>query len=421
MACGPITFPNYRLVPDTRWMLDAPRTAVGARSARRRDRGVAVFTVGRETLRRYGFADGASPLTNVPDPGLRPGRARAAPQRVRGVSGSALTIPSSRSRSHNGAFWCSAVCASAHARSPVSGSDRVPAAARSAATHASGPAAVVTASDQVATPASGGATVRRPRRAYFEDPVGQPGVVERLDLERDDADVRTEDEARRLLVGLLAEPDDVRRRTARRVVLVAGHLVVVPRADEEQDELRHPLGDRPQERPVGPAPEVPEGHGDDGPGRVGRREEVGRQRHELGGAPLLALELGEAHGGGDRQRRPLRGRLVVGGEPRAALRRRVVGVVEAVPAPVPELGVLAARPGVEERPGQRPLDGMEDDDDPRPAAPEQRPHEALGRPARDEVRHRVRHPQRRAVRDGRRIRGHDAAVPGADPAPGRAG
>jgi hypothetical protein len=72
MACGPITFPNYRLVPDTRWMLDAPRTAVGARSARRRDRGVAVFTVGRETLRRYGFADGASPLTNVPDAGFVP-------------------------------------------------------------------------------------------------------------------------------------------------------------------------------------------------------------------------------------------------------------------------------------------------------------------------------------------------------------
>jgi hypothetical protein len=53
-------------------MLDAPRTAVGARSAKRRERGVAVFTVGRQTLRRYGFADGASPLTNVPDPGFAP-------------------------------------------------------------------------------------------------------------------------------------------------------------------------------------------------------------------------------------------------------------------------------------------------------------------------------------------------------------
>jgi hypothetical protein len=72
MRCGPLTFPNYRMVPDARWMLDAPRTAVGARSAKRREHGVAVFTIGRDTLRRYGFADGASPLTNVPDPGFLP-------------------------------------------------------------------------------------------------------------------------------------------------------------------------------------------------------------------------------------------------------------------------------------------------------------------------------------------------------------
>jgi hypothetical protein len=72
LRCGPITFPNYRMVPDARWMLDLPRSDVGARSAKRRDRGVAVFTIGRDTLRRYGFADGASPLTNVPDPGFLP-------------------------------------------------------------------------------------------------------------------------------------------------------------------------------------------------------------------------------------------------------------------------------------------------------------------------------------------------------------
>jgi hypothetical protein len=70
MRCGPVTFPNYRLVPDTRWHLDAPRSAVGARSARRRDRGVAVYTLTRMGLRRLGFADGASPTTNVPDPGF---------------------------------------------------------------------------------------------------------------------------------------------------------------------------------------------------------------------------------------------------------------------------------------------------------------------------------------------------------------
>jgi hypothetical protein len=72
MRCGPITFPSYRLVPDTRWMLDLPRTRVGARSAQRRDRGVAIFVVGRKELQRFGFAAGASPSTNVPDPGFAP-------------------------------------------------------------------------------------------------------------------------------------------------------------------------------------------------------------------------------------------------------------------------------------------------------------------------------------------------------------
>jgi hypothetical protein len=72
MRCGPVTFPNYRLVPDTRWMLDLPAARVGARSAKRRYRGVAIFVVGRKELERFGFAAGASPSTNVPDPGFVP-------------------------------------------------------------------------------------------------------------------------------------------------------------------------------------------------------------------------------------------------------------------------------------------------------------------------------------------------------------
>lgn len=71
-ACGPLTFPNYRLVPDARWHLDAPRERVGARSARRRPYGVAIFVLTRKGLRRFGFADGASPTTNIPDPGYAP-------------------------------------------------------------------------------------------------------------------------------------------------------------------------------------------------------------------------------------------------------------------------------------------------------------------------------------------------------------
>jgi hypothetical protein len=66
-ACGPVTMPTYRLVPDIRWILDSDR--VGARSAKRRATGVALFVNGQKALKRYGFADGASPLTAAPDPG----------------------------------------------------------------------------------------------------------------------------------------------------------------------------------------------------------------------------------------------------------------------------------------------------------------------------------------------------------------
>jgi len=72
LRCGPLTFPTYRLVPDARWHLRAGVDEVGARSERRRRHGVAVFALGQATLRRFGFADGASALTNVPDPGLVP-------------------------------------------------------------------------------------------------------------------------------------------------------------------------------------------------------------------------------------------------------------------------------------------------------------------------------------------------------------
>jgi hypothetical protein len=68
--CGPVTLPNYRLVPDTRWILDASQSEVGARSARERRHGVALFYVGEKLMRRYGFADGASPRTNAPSEGF---------------------------------------------------------------------------------------------------------------------------------------------------------------------------------------------------------------------------------------------------------------------------------------------------------------------------------------------------------------
>ena len=69
-ACGPVTLPNYRLVPDTRWILHATQKQVGSRSAVQRKQGVALLLVGDKLLRRYGFADGASPKTNAPPDGF---------------------------------------------------------------------------------------------------------------------------------------------------------------------------------------------------------------------------------------------------------------------------------------------------------------------------------------------------------------
>jgi hypothetical protein len=68
--CGPVTLPNYRLVPDTRWILDATQKQVGSRSALERTSGVALLFADRKLLIRYGFADGASPRTNAPPAGF---------------------------------------------------------------------------------------------------------------------------------------------------------------------------------------------------------------------------------------------------------------------------------------------------------------------------------------------------------------
>jgi hypothetical protein len=73
MACGPVTFPTFRMVPDAQWILDDPDVEVTTRAAfdAPQRRGVEVFVIGRTALRRLGFADGVSPLTNIPDPGFR--------------------------------------------------------------------------------------------------------------------------------------------------------------------------------------------------------------------------------------------------------------------------------------------------------------------------------------------------------------
>jgi hypothetical protein len=62
MRCGPVSTPNHKLIPDSRWILDAPVSKVIARSdATQRDRihrGVAIYATNRMSLLRSGFTSG---------------------------------------------------------------------------------------------------------------------------------------------------------------------------------------------------------------------------------------------------------------------------------------------------------------------------------------------------------------------------
>jgi hypothetical protein len=77
--CGPISTPNHKLIPDSRWILDAKADEVIARSdakqARHIQRGVAIYAVNRTALLRSGFTDGdqsaADTFDSIPMPGFK--------------------------------------------------------------------------------------------------------------------------------------------------------------------------------------------------------------------------------------------------------------------------------------------------------------------------------------------------------------
>jgi hypothetical protein len=60
--CGPISTPNHKLIPDSRWILDASANEVIARSDPKQrgriGRGVAIYAVNRTSLLRSSFTDG---------------------------------------------------------------------------------------------------------------------------------------------------------------------------------------------------------------------------------------------------------------------------------------------------------------------------------------------------------------------------
>jgi hypothetical protein len=78
--CGPVSFPNHKLIPEARWILDVGEPDVVARSdrsqRRRIRRGVAVYAVGPMAFRRYGYSP--DPITvALPLPGFRVARVTA--------------------------------------------------------------------------------------------------------------------------------------------------------------------------------------------------------------------------------------------------------------------------------------------------------------------------------------------------------
>jgi hypothetical protein len=67
--CGPVSVPNHKLVPDTRWVLNAGEDEVIARSdpdARARlGRGVAIYATSRQSLLRQGFTPDVSDVEDI--------------------------------------------------------------------------------------------------------------------------------------------------------------------------------------------------------------------------------------------------------------------------------------------------------------------------------------------------------------------
>jgi hypothetical protein len=77
LRCGPLTVPNHKLVPDSRWILDLPRDKVLARAdpdvpRRRIARGVALYVTTRFAIFRHAFTNPVDPTSiEIPPPGWR--------------------------------------------------------------------------------------------------------------------------------------------------------------------------------------------------------------------------------------------------------------------------------------------------------------------------------------------------------------
>jgi hypothetical protein len=240
----------------------------------------------------------------------------------------------------------------------------------------------------------------------LEDPVGQGRVVEGLDLEGHDPDVGAEHQACGRLVLQAPQPHEVRGLATEGEVGIVLALLVVPGADEQQHEpVAEALAHEAQQRPVGPPAEVADRDRDD-VAAVRRGERVGGERHGDRAPAGEALDPRELVGHGDDRRRALGRPLVQDVQPLALGLAGVVGALEAIPAPVPQLA--AGRQG-DDRARQLVLQRVEDHDHARLAqAAAQRAHEAPSLARRDGVADPERHPRERAIGHPRGIHGDHA-------------
>jgi hypothetical protein len=75
LKCGPLTFPNHKLVPDSRWIADLPHQRVIARAdpkAHQPTKGVAIFVTSRFAIFKHALTSPTdSVLVQVPPPGFR--------------------------------------------------------------------------------------------------------------------------------------------------------------------------------------------------------------------------------------------------------------------------------------------------------------------------------------------------------------
>jgi hypothetical protein len=81
LACGPLTLPNHKLVPDARWILDAPYEKVRARAQwydekdplRRAEGGVEVFATSRMAIFKHAWTTDSDPASvQSPREGWKP-------------------------------------------------------------------------------------------------------------------------------------------------------------------------------------------------------------------------------------------------------------------------------------------------------------------------------------------------------------